>query len=82
MTKNKIVYGFSYGFTRGLQCCLENMKSVIIDYKRMTGKTAREKQMDEISKVIINGREILRENPFAFVRYNSNGFFEVYEPKK
>ena len=41
------------------------------------------KTMSQIMEAAINGRAALRENPEAFVRYNTlKKDFEVYEPKR
>ena len=70
------------GFTAGLQKARDIVNYINDDLKyhhlRYNSKT-----MSQIMEAAINGRAALRENPEAFVRYNTlKKDFEVYEPKR
>ena len=70
------------GFTAGLQKAKEIVNYINDDLKyhhlRYNSKT-----MSRIMATAINGRTALRENPEAFVRYNTlKKDFEVFEPNR
>lgn len=73
--------GYIKGFTDGLIKAREIIEYIDTD-NRMHGHRSTIKRLSEALECAIKGREALRENPEAFVRCNSKGGYEVYEPNK
>lgn len=81
MSLDKLDGSYIRGYTAGLKKALEIVVDIEFDLKRF-GKRYNSKSLSDALKVAIKDREILRENPNAFVRYTNEGKFEVYEPKE
>lgn len=79
MSLDKLDGSYIRGYTAGLRKALEIAVNIESDLKRF-GKRYNSKTLSDALKVAIKDREILRENPSAFVRYTNEGKFEVYEP--
>lgn len=68
------------GYTAGLFMAKEIIDYIGIDLK-LHHVSFNKKTLLRVMDVAIDGREALRENPEAFVRYNTGKKdFEVYEP--
>lgn len=80
MSLNKLDGSYIQGFTAGLRKAQEIVVDIEGDLKR-SKRRYNSKSLSEAFDAAIKGREALRENPDAFVRYTSDGKFEVYEPK-
>lgn len=78
-----IEFGFSHGFTCGIQKVADQFDAGLLDDMKRHGMRVTQKSMRDLFKCMIDNRELLRENPFAFVRCNKDvpGGFEVYMPK-
>ncbi len=77
----KLDGGYVRGYTEGLKKALEIIEYIPTD-NRLHGRKTTVKSLSEALMAAIEGREALRENPEAFVRCNSKGGYEVYEPVK
>ena len=78
---DRFMFGYSYGFTRGLQMVNELLDSGFFEDMRRHKRKWTAKTFDSIMKVMIDNREILRECPDSFIRCNnavSDGF-EVWK---
>lgn len=73
----KLEFGFNHGYTCGIQKMKEIIPLAIRDYKRIKKRFPEEKQLEQLFQVAIQNRELLREDPDAFIRYNTQGFFEA-----
>ena len=77
---------YTQGYTAALQDVLKTIEEVQDDLKRHKQKQ-NAKTYTKIVQCMLENRAILRENPDAFVRYNTQaddgkGGFEVYISKK
>lgn len=77
---DKLDGSYIRGFTAGLRKAQEIVVDIKGDLKRFK-RSYNSKSLSEALDAAIKGRETLRENPEAFVRYTNEGKFEVYEPK-
>lgn len=78
---SKLEFGFSHGFTNALQRMQELIPSAIQDYRRIRKRFPSENQLKQLFQTAIENRELIRECPEIFIRYNTNGFFEIFQPK-
>lgn len=71
-------------YVRGYTAALVDLQKMLADpdglVKDMKNhkKRLNQKSLTELLNLCIRHRAILRENPFAFVRVNSNNEFEIY----
>lgn len=73
----KMEFGYSNGYTKALLKVKEQLdNSMYEDMKRHKVKF-NVKNVQAILDCMIENRELLRENPFAFVRCKKDGGFEV-----
>ena len=78
----KLDSGYIKGYTAGLQKAKEIMEYINEDLSYHHIKFNK-KTVPQILSAAINGRAALRENPEAFVRYNTlKKDFEVFEPNR
>ena len=79
----RLMEGYSLGYTRGLMRVKQTLSLGLQDDLKRHGKRLSVKTLQAIMDCMIENRETLRENPYSFVRCNEkakNGF-EVYIPK-
>lgn len=81
---DRIEFGFNHGYTRALMD-LKSITNVSFfeDCKRHK-KRVNAKTMQEYLQCAIDNREILRDNPWSFIRCTGEGKdckFEIYVPK-
>ena len=81
MSIEKMEFGFAHGFTRGMMCVQDALNYVLTDLKRHK-RRFNQKEMLAMVKAMIEGRELLRDDPSAFVRCTQDGGWEVYVQKK
>lgn len=75
---DRINIGESDGYRKALLMFDENIDTIFDECKRFKIKMTS-KIMHNILKVIIENRQLLKNNPFAFVRYNCvSNVWEVF----
>ena len=80
---DRVVEGYSIGYTHGLMRVKQTLDMSMCDDLKRHGKRLTIKTLQAIINCMIENRETLRENPWAFVRCNDNAKngFEVYVQK-
>lgn len=66
---DKIIQGEADGYRKALLMIQDNIDGIFSECKRFKLRM-NSKQMHNIINAIIKERQLLRDNPFAFVRYN------------
>lgn len=76
---SRIIAGYSQGYTAALKDVLDTINYIDNDLTKHRRRRNR-KTYAAIVQCMIDNRELLRENPYAFVRCNDKceGGFEVY----
>jgi hypothetical protein len=80
----KLDLGYNNGFREGIMKVAEQFEDGLLEDMRKHKLQVTPKRLYWLFKCMIENRELLRENPFAFVRVNKKlppGYFEVYVPK-
>lgn len=73
----KIEFGYSNGYTRALLEVKEQLTPAMYEDMKRHKVKFNVKNVQAILDCMIENRELLRENPFAFVRCKKDGGFEV-----
>ena len=73
----KIDFGYANGYTRALLEVKEQLTPAMYEDMKRHKVKFNVKNVQAILDCMIENRELLRENPFAFVRCKKDGGFEV-----
>ena len=77
----RIEFGYNHGFTRGLLKVKEQIDKYMYEDLRQHKMRFNIKTFQEMIDCMIENRELLRENPQAFLRCKPGGGFEVFVGK-
>lgn len=72
--------GYNRGFTRGLMFSRNLLQSILPDMKTHRRKLTPA-ELDKIFNLAIDQRELLRENPYAFIRCVDGGY-DIFDSEK
>lgn len=78
---DKLEFGYNHGFTRGLMKVKEQIDGQMADDLKRHGMRFNVKTLGMMLDCMIENRELLRDNPRAFLRCKTGGGFEVFAPK-
>lgn len=73
----RIEFGFNHGFTRGLMKAKEQLDSFFAEDLKIHKMRFNAKTIGMALDCMIENRELLRDNPQAFLRCKQGGGFEV-----
>lgn len=81
---DKLEFGYSHGYTAALLRLKETISPELYKDLRRHNRRLTIKELSAMIDCMIESREKLRDNPFAFVRCNNatEKGWEVYEPCK
>ena len=79
----RLIKGYSHGYTQALMRVKDTLNQGLAMDMKNHNIRMNTKSLQAIIDCMIKNREVLRENPWAFVRCNNKvkGGFEVYVPK-
>ena len=73
----RMKFGYNHGFTRGLMKVKEQIDRNMMDDMKRHKVRLNVKSLGEMLDCMIENRELLRDNPQAFLRCKNGGGFEV-----
>ena len=77
----KIEFGYAHGYTEGLMAVKRMLDNSMYEDMKRHKTRFNVKSVQAVLDCMIENRELLRENPFAFIRCKHDGGFEAWVSK-